>query len=100
MKTPVEIITSGALLLKRGEDTIVRGVRDVIFRFRDDEATFSYFDHDHDHGALVADVGPSGCKNGLTSRKQYDAIELRYIVRPEGPDMVSVVFTVAERQGA
>lgn len=95
MKTPVEVINAGALLLVPGEDTIVRGLRDVLFRFTDDEAAISTFDHDK--GVVIADISPSSAKNGLTARMQYDRIEIRYTVRQAGPDMVSIVYTIVER---
>lgn len=95
MKQAVEALMSGAMLLVRGEDVMVQGARSIWFRFTDKYP--DAFDHADHPDVLMAPILPAHMETGLTSRGHFDQIELRYIVRPAGPDMVSVIYTVIDR---
>lgn len=100
MKHAVEALMSGAMLLVRGEDVVVRGARSIWFRFTDKYP--DAFDHADHPDVLMAPILLADMERGLTSRGHLDqtergCTELRYIVRPEGPDMVSVIYTVIDR---
>lgn len=85
---------TGALLLKVGEEMLIRGTPNILFRFEmhDDEPGII----DEGPDMLIATILRNNSR-GLTANCSYDNFELRYVALPRGTgDIFDVTYTLID----
>ncbi len=94
MAKRVEPLMTGSLLLKVGEEILIRGTPSILFRFEM-----------HDDPPEVLDEGPDvlvatilrNSSSGLPANWRYDTFELRYVALPRGTgDIFDVTYTLVD----
>lgn len=95
MAKPVEPIMWGTLMLREGQDAIVRGPsHDIFFHFSKPDLT----DIPHDRVMRTVFIGIPEGPHGATGTHTLDTIETLYRVdRFAGSDVVEVSYTLSKR---